>query len=91
MVYFMFVLKFDKGYGNNKEISISKIKNKIITKKNCIEKDGMTGVWVMKPHSKVFHFCKVISISIAIALISAIMTLTSSMLIITSIVIVIWN
>jgi len=38
IVTFILVLKLEKEKGKIKEISISKIKNRIITKKNCIEK-----------------------------------------------------
>lgn len=81
IVYFMLVFKFDIGYGNRREISMSKIKNKIMIRKNCIENEGMTGVWVIKPHSKVFHFCNVISVIKVITLISNNMTLTNRMFI----------
>jgi len=62
MVYFIAVLLFDRGNGNKSETSMSKIKNKIMIKKNCIEKVGITGVCDMKPHSNVFHFCNLVSL-----------------------------
>ena len=70
IVYFILVLKFDKVKGNMREISMSKIKNKIIIKKNCIENDGIEDVCVKKPHSNVFHFCNLISDKTAIVLIN---------------------
>jgi len=79
IVYFILVFKFDIGYGNRREISMSKIKNKIIIRKNCIENEGITGVCVIKPHSKVFHFCNVISVTKVINLINSSMTLSNRM------------
>lgn len=58
IVYFMLVFWFDKGYGNNREISMSKIKKRIIIKKNCIENGLCGGFWGVKPHSKALHFWK---------------------------------
>jgi len=61
MVSFIEVLKFDILNGNKRATSISKIKNRIMIKKNCIEKDGIEAVCDKKPHSKVLHFCSVVS------------------------------
>jgi len=82
MVNFISVLTFDKGNGNKSEISISKIRNKIMIRKNCIEKVGMTGVCVIKPHSNEFHFCNVISDIKEIVLTNTVNTVTKTMLII---------
>jgi len=90
IVYFMFVLVSDIGNGNINEISMSKIKNRIMTKKNCIENDGITGFCVIKPHSKVFHFCNVTSVSKVITLINITITITNSILILVNVVIVIY-
>jgi hypothetical protein len=70
IVYFMLVLKFDRVKGNKREISISKIKNRIMIKKNCIENEGMLCVWVKKPHSNVFHFFNLVSDKTVIDLIN---------------------
>lgn len=61
MVKFIWLLKLEREKGKIREISISKIKNKIITKKNCIEKLLWEGVWESNPHSKETHFCVSIS------------------------------
>jgi len=86
----MLVLMLDNGNGNISETSMSKIKNRIMIKKNCIEKDGITGVCVIKPHSNVFHFCKVTSVNKVIVLINITITLTRSILMLINIVIVIY-
>jgi len=70
MVYFIPVLKLDNVKGKSKEISISKIRNKIIIKKNCIEKEGIEDACVKNPHSKAFHFCKLVSDKTVIVLIN---------------------
>jgi len=57
------VFKLEKEKGKIKEISISKIKNKIITKKNCIENLLWQGVCESKPHSNDIHFWESISIT----------------------------
>jgi len=86
----MFVLVFDSGNGNNNEISMSKIKKRIMIKKNCIENVGITGVCVMNPHSNEFHFCNVVSVIKEIILISAVKTVTNTILIVVHVMIVIF-
>ena len=85
----MLVFTFDIGYGKSNEISMSKIKNKIMIRKNCIENEGITGFCVMNPHSNVFHFCNLVSDMRVITLINNNITLTSRIFKVTNAVIVI--
>lgn len=50
------MFKLENGKGKISEISISKIKKRIITKKNCMEKLLWEGVWESNPHSNDTHF-----------------------------------
>ena len=89
IVYFINEFLSDSGNGNRSETSISKIRNKIMIKKNCMENVGITGVCVISPHSNVFHFCSVTSVIEAVTLINIIKINVSRMLIIVIINIVI--
>lgn len=74
IVNFIDELKLDILNGKRRDTSISKIKKRIIIKKNCIEKDGIDGVCVKNPHSKVLHFCSLYSCSKLTVLVKIIMT-----------------
>jgi len=50
------MFKLENGKGKIREISISKIKKRIITRKNCMEKLLWEGVCESNPHSNDTHF-----------------------------------
>ena len=54
MVFFVCSM-LSNGRGSNREISISKIKNRTIMRKNCIEKMVWEVVCIRNPHSKLLH------------------------------------
>jgi len=60
---------------------MSKIKKRIIIKKNCMEKFLWEGTWELKPHSNLLHFSSVGSNNKTTNLIIKSITVTKSPLI----------